>query len=180
MFKCWRCKKDIRDHLYSFLRNKSINRQICEHFAINYSYKTKNGFLGVGWRSTIEAECICLNDRAKLFFQSKTFSSKDYAIQEIKVCCNNVCTYSVRGYSYDCGNGDILQKKIDNKIKKQKELEEENKELDRKLNDLIDTNWIEDKLKQVLTNEEAKFSNNINFNIKKEINKVKKIKIMKN
>ena len=61
----------------------------------------------------------------------------------------------------------------------QKELEKENKELDTKLNDLIDTNWIEDKLKQVLTNEEVKFSNNINFNIKKEINKIKKITIIK-
>ena len=168
------------DHLYSFESNKFIKSQIYEHFAVNYSYKTKYGFLSVGWRIIIEAESICLNDHSKLSFQTKTFSSKDYEIQEIKVCCNNVCTYSVRGYSYDCGNVDILQKKIDNKIKKQKELEKENEELDRKLNDSNDNNWIEDKLKQVLTNEEAKYSNNINFNIKKEINKIKKIKIIKN
>ena len=101
MFKCWRCKKDIRDHLYSFLRNKSIKKKICDHFTINYSYETKYGFLSVGWRITIVAECICLNDKYTHYFNTKTFSSKDYEIQEIKVCCNNVCTYSVRGYDYD-------------------------------------------------------------------------------
>ena len=74
------------------------------------------------------------------------------------------------------------RQEMENKRKEEQifnQIEEESNKLTEELNNICDINWIEDENNQIMINEETKFSININFNIKAEINKIYNYKIVK-
>ena len=210
LFKCLRCAQEgynseIRVHLYSCSRNKdNINRQLCEHFDVFYSYECHWGIFTFGWKIIINVKHKCRNCGKTRTYDERKCNSKNYSFAQFKDCCYNVFSYTVRGYDYDSGEGYELQKVLDEQLRKMRiekeseerkrreqlenkrkeeriinEQEEENNKYTEEFETISDINWIEKENEKIMMNEETKFSVNITFNIKTEINKISNYKIVK-
>ena len=151
----------------------------------------------------------CGNCKKWLHFSDKTFKSGTTHYNDYIECCDNVVTFSGHedGYYY-YGSGFEVQRRINKKkmeLKKMiekilqeiarlereekrrrerekmnrmmKEQDEESENLDKIIN--FDTNWIENETMEVIANAEMTFSDNINYNVKADIEKNFKYQISK-